>query len=155
MSDRVAIAKAGPEAVADCEAILRALPGWFGLEEAIVGYRRDLETMETWTARDDDRVIGFITVNRRFPTSAELQVLGVLEAYHRRGVGRRLLHHVETALRKDGVRFLQVKTLSPARENAEYARTRAFYRAMGYHPLEEFPTLWDPANPALQFIKAL
>lgn len=37
----------------------------------------------------------------------------------------------------------------------EYAETRAFYRARGYTPLEVFPTLWSPRNPALQLVKVL
>ena len=30
---------------------------------------------------------------------------------------------------------------------------RAFYLACGFRPLEEFPTLWGPENPALQLVK--
>lgn len=36
-----------------------------------------------------------------------------------------------------------------------YDKTRLFYLAEGFRPLEEFPTLWDPSNPALQLIKSL
>lgn len=151
----VSIQPAGPQDAPTCESILRALADWFGLEDAIVAYRRDIEHMDTWVARDGDTVVGFITANRRFPDSAEIQVLGVLRPYHRRGIGALLVRHLEAVLRGDGVRFLQVKTLSPSRENEDYARTRAFYMGVGFVPLEEFPTLWDPANPALQFIKAL
>ena len=43
--------------------------------------------------------------------------------------------------------------MSPAHPDAGYGDTRAFYLAYGFRPLEEFPTLWDPANPALQLIK--
>lgn len=37
----------------------------------------------------------------------------------------------------------------------EYARTRAFYHAMGFVDLECFPTLWDAGNPCLVLVKAL
>jgi coenzyme F420-0:L-glutamate ligase/coenzyme F420-1:gamma-L-glutamate ligase len=46
-----------------------------------------------------------------------------------------------------------VKTLAPTRPDENYARTRAFYEAMGFTPLEVFPELWDPRNPALQLVK--
>ena len=38
---------------AACDRILRALPDWFGIEEAIVSYVRDLQSMETWIAEVD------------------------------------------------------------------------------------------------------
>jgi hypothetical protein len=50
---------------------------------------------------------------------------------------------------------LQVNTLSAARPDPGYDATRAFYLAYGFRPLEEFPTRWDPANPALQLIKSI
>ncbi len=45
------------------------------------------------------------------------------------------------------VEFLQVKTLSAKHPDAGYGRTRQFYLAMGFRPLQEFPTLWGEANP--------
>ena len=66
-----------------------------------------------------------------------------------------MLRRVEDTLAAQGVEFLQVKTLSAARPDADYDKTRAFYLAYGFRPLEEFPTLWDPSNPALQLIKSI
>ena len=51
--------------------------------------------------------------------------------------------------------FLQVKTLSDKHPDAGYAKTRAFYLAMGFRLLEEFPDLWGPTNPCWQLMKAL
>lgn len=137
-----------------CEAVLRALPDWFGIPSAIDAYRRDLDDLTTWRIGDDP-VRAFLAVRRHFPHAAELHVMGVRAEYHREGLGRRLVEHAEAALRADGVRVWQVKTLSPARENAAYARTRRFYEAMGFVAFEEFPTLWGEANPALQMVKVL
>lgn len=66
-----------------------------------------------------------------------------------------MLHHAERRLAKSGVEFLQVKTLSEKRPDPNYDKTREFYLAQGFRPLEEFSTLWDPSNPALQLIKSL
>jgi len=84
-----------------------------------------------------------------------LYVLGVLPEMHHRGVGRALLARVEAHLREQGVAYLQVKTLSASHPDTDYARTRAFYEAMGFTPLEEFKTLWDEANPCVLMVKAV
>ena len=78
-----------------------------------------------------------------------------MPGYHRRGLGRRLLGKAEEALRADGIRLLQVKTLGPSRPNAAYARTRAFYAALGFLPLEEIVGLWGEDNPCLLLVKCL
>ncbi|MBN2004412.1 MAG: GNAT family N-acetyltransferase [Anaerolineae bacterium] len=138
-----------------CGPILRALPEWFGIEEATVQYIHDVDELPTFVAWIDGRAVGFMSVKQHFPQSAELYVLGVLPDMHRHGVGRALLDAVEAHLQEQGVEFLQVKTLSPAHPDKGYAQTRAFYEAVGFKPLEEFPTLWGEANPCLLMIKAL
>ena len=144
-----------PKCGALAEPILRALPGWFGIEEAIVEYIAAIDRLETFIAEDGAETVGFMTVERRFERAAELHVLAVLPSFHRQGIGRSLLEASESYCQGVGIEFLQVKTLSPKRESEEYAKTRLFYEAAGFVPLEEFPTLWGPANPALQMIKSL
>lgn len=136
-----------------CETILRALPEWFGIEEATAQYIRDVDDLPTFVAFEDGRAVGFMTVKQHFPQSTELYVLGVLPETHRQGVGQALLSTVEAYLHQQGVEYLQVKTLSASHPDPGYAKTRAFYEAMGFRPLEEFPTLWDEANPCLLMVK--
>ena len=140
---------------ARCEEVLRSLPDWFGLEEAILEYRAAIDHCDTFIVEDEDKLVGFMSVQRHFDAAAELHVLAVRQEYHRCGLGRRLLAASEQHCRQLGVRFLQVKTLSPRRECEFYEKTRRFYEAMGFCPLEEFRTLWGEANPCLQMIKAL
>jgi len=64
-----------------------------------------------------------------------------------------MLDRAEALLARDGVEYLQVKTLADTVEYEPYARTRAFYSACGFRPLQVFPDLWDPENPALQVVK--
>jgi len=87
--------------------------------------------------------------------AAEVYVMAVLPEFHRQGIGQALLRHAEGILANDGVEFLQVKTLSPNKPDDGYDKTRAFYVACGFRPLEEFPDLWDRDNPALQMIKVV
>ncbi|HBX68213.1 MAG TPA: N-acetyltransferase [Chloroflexi bacterium] len=140
-----------------CEPILHALPEWFGIEEANQDYLDAIDRLPTFLAlsREPERVIGFLTIYRHFPTAAEIYVAGVHPDYHRRGWGRALLQAAEAYLRKQGIEYLQVKTLSPSNPDLGYAQTRAFYLAMGFTPLEEFKSLWNENNPALLLIKKL
>jgi len=138
-----------------CAPILRALPAWFGVEAATQHYIESIEALPTVLAEINGQTVGFLTMKQHFPQSAEIYVMGVRPERHRRGVGQALLHHAQRYLRAQGVEFLQVKTLSPAHPDPGYAKTRAFYHAMGFHPLEEFPTLWGAENPCLMLIKHL
>lgn len=137
-----------------CEKILRSLPDWFGIEEAIVNYVRDLESMETWVADVSGAPVGFATLQQHNPYSAEIHVLAVLPEFHGQGHGRRLVEKAEEILRSRGVEYLEVKTLGPSRPNANYERTRGFYERMGFRPLEE-TDLWGPDNPCLIMVKRL
>jgi ribosomal protein S18 acetylase RimI-like enzyme len=138
-----------------CAPVLRALPKWFGIEEATQQYIEDIDELPTFLAIVDGNVAGFLTLKQHTVYAAEVHVMGVYTAEHRRGVGRALTDAAEGYLRGQGVEYLQVKTLSPAHPDKGYAQTRAFYRALGFRPLEEFPELWGPANPCLQMIKGL
>jgi len=140
---------------AACEPILRSLPQWFGIEEAVVHYVQEIEHLPTLLAVAGDRVAGFLSLKEHFAEAAEVYVMGVRAEYHRRGLGRALVEQAEAWLRSRGVEYLQVKTLSPARPNEDYARTRAFYQGVGFRRLEELPDLWDAANPCLLLVKAL
>lgn len=138
-----------------CEKVLRALPKWFGIESAILDYVTDVQTMPMFVARDGDEVIGFISLNEHNPKTAEIHVMGVLEAYHRQKVGKTLVERAEPHLASRHFDYLTVKTLSESRVNEEYDRTRRFYLAMGFTPLEEFKTLWGEDNPCLFLVKTL
>ncbi len=138
-----------------CEFILRSLPLWFGIESAIVDYVRDVKFMETWVVFDNNLAIGFASINKHFSQSAEIHVMGIIQEYHRRGLGRQLIEAIEKDLRIKGFKFLTVKTLSESRPNKEYDLTRSFYFKNGFMPLEEFKTLWGEANPCLFLVKVL
>lgn len=152
MNTTIRAFKAGDEHT--CEAILRALPEWFGIESSLVQYVESTTQFPTWLAESSGSASGFITIHRHFPQSAEIHVIGVHPAHHRTGIGRRLVTFAEDDLRRDECLFLQVKTLDESRPSAAYAMTRKFYRAMGFVPVKAFPTLW-PGNPALMLIKSL
>ncbi len=140
------------------EPILRALPQWFGVEEATREYIDAAGENSTFLAVDseqDNLPVGFLTLKHHSADAAEIYVMGVLPDYHRRGVGHALVEAAESELRARGVTYFQVKTLSDKHPDEGYKKTRAFYFAMGFRLLEEFPELWGPRHPCWQMVKAL
>ncbi len=139
---------------AHAERILRSLPRWFGIEQALLQYAADSNRYPTFLAEEGEPV-GFITVREHFPSSWEVHCVAVHASHRGKGVGRQLHARTEAWLAGQDARFLQVKTLAASHPSPEYAETRRFYEAMGYTPLEVFPTLWGPKLPVLQLVKSL
>lgn len=135
-----------------CEAIGRSLPAWFGIEEGLRAIRDAATNGPGLVALDGQRVVGFLTLERHFAEAWEISWMAVDPAWHRRGIGRRLVDASIVQTRLAGGRVLTVKTLADSHPSPEYALTREFYRAMGFLRLEVFPDLWDPANPALLMV---
>jgi XTP/dITP diphosphohydrolase len=138
-----------------CRVILDLLPSWFGISEANDRYVETAETHPSVIASVAGDDVGITVVKQHRPYAAEVYLMAVKPAHHRTGIGTAMLRHLEARLAANGVEFLQVKTLSASRPDVDYDRTRAFYLAYGFRPLEEFPTLWDLSNPALQMIKSV
>lgn len=138
-----------------CEPILRSLPEWFGIEDAIIHYLQEIENLPTFITQENNQVIGFLTLKLHTDFAAEIYVMGIRPDAHRQGLGRRLVHKAEDNLRQQGIEYLQVKTLSPEHPDSNYANTRTFYEALGFRHLEEFKELWGEENPCLQMIKKL
>jgi GNAT superfamily N-acetyltransferase len=142
-------------ASAQCEEVLRTLPGWFGIESSLLQYASDAAVHPTFVVRDGDHVVGFVTVREHFPEAWEVHCIAVRASHRGKGLGRALHEHVEGWLTSRSARFLQVKTMADSHPSPEYAETRRFYTAIGYSPLEVFPLLWGPRLPVLQLVKWL
>lgn len=138
-----------------CRAILRSLPEWFGIPEAIERYAAEVETLRVLGATASGSVIGFLALKPQSEAAVEAVVLGVRREWHRRGVGRALFAAAEAHAIQGGARFLTVKTLSADRPDPHYAATRRFYEAIGFFPIEVFPELWGPRIPCLLMLKPL
>jgi ribosomal protein S18 acetylase RimI-like enzyme len=159
---------------ATVERLLRALPGWFGIESSNQGYVEAARTLPTYLAWTDlapsdqgssgqapsgqasvgGQPAGVLLAARHYPWAAEIYLLAVDPTLHRRGLGRALVAALEADLIADGAEFLQVKTLGPSQPDTGYDRTRQFYASLGFRPLEEIHGLW-PDNPCLLLVKTL
>lgn len=136
-----------------CNAILRMLPDWFGIEASIVDYAEQVRSMPFYAAFDGECPLGFIALKVHNPSAAEVYVMGLLPDYHHQGLGKKLIVACEQYCRENGIEFLTVKTLDASRESKSYEKTRLFYLAAGFKPLEVFPLLWDEDNPCLFMAK--
>lgn len=138
------------------ESILGDLPQWFGRPESNAEYAAAGERLPGYLATTPEgEDIGFVLIEQHFPQTAEVHVMAVTERWHRRGVGRALIGAVEADLCAAGTRVLTVKTLGFADPDEGYRRTRDFYLALGFLPLEEFPDFWGPGTPCLFLAKSL
>jgi len=133
-----------------CERVLRDLPDWFGIEEATSAYIRDVAALPTFAVGDD----ALLALKLHTTRAAEVYVMGVRRARHGQGLGKELVAAAEEYLRARAFEYLQVKTLGPSDPDEGYARTRAFYEARGFVPLEELHGLWED-NPCLLLVKRL
>jgi ribosomal protein S18 acetylase RimI-like enzyme len=131
--------------------VLAALPGWFGIEEAVDRYVRDVADLPTFAVGGD----GFLALKLHTEAAAEIYVMGVRPECQRRGLGTALLEAAEAFLRARDVEYLQVKTLGPSQPSEHYAATRRFYAARGFRPLEELTSIWGEGNPCLIMVKHL
>ena len=138
-----------------CEPILRALPDWFSLESATQAYIAAIQILPTCIAKSDTQPLGFLSLKQHNPYSAEVYMMGVRPEAHRLSIGKALMQRVEMYAREQGIEYLQVKTLGPSHSDEGHAKTRAFYAAMDFRPLEEITQLWDEHNPCLIMVKRI
>jgi GNAT superfamily N-acetyltransferase len=138
-----------------CRRVLATLPTWFGVPESVEDYVGKADEHPTVVAAVEGDDVGVLTLLVHTPYAAEVYVMAIRPEHHRHGIGRQMLGVAETWLRDRDIEYVQVKTLSPRHPDPGYVKTRAFYFAVGFRPLEEFPELWQPENPALQMVKTL
>jgi GNAT superfamily N-acetyltransferase len=143
------------EKSAICSNILRALPHWFGVEASIADYVENVRQMPFFAVFDENKPIGFAALKEHNSYTAEVCVMGVLPERHRSGFGRMLVERCVRYCEETRREFLTVKTLDSSRKSVSYEKTRLFYLAMGFRPLEVFPLFWDADNPCLFMVKAV
>lgn len=80
--------------------ILAALPEWFGIPESTAQYVEDCKTLPFVAVCDGETPVGFLALRQTAPQAGEVDVMGTLPAYHRKGAGR-----VEAAPGEDGGRL--------------------------------------------------
>ncbi|XP_078608607.1 putative N-acetyltransferase 14 [Branchiostoma floridae x Branchiostoma japonicum] len=139
--------------------ILRSLATWTHCTAPEVFRTSDVfspcgggKSRRTWVAVCDGRVAGSVTLIRHSDSLGELCRMRVGREHQRKGVGRRLVEHLEEYCRDDGVKQIVLTT-------SEYhERAIRLYRRCGYirdntgdYSKALFPGVGDPAiNVAVQ-----
>lgn len=134
--------------------ILYNLPKWFGREDSIREYVEESTKLPFIACFSKDEPVGFIVLKKTGNKTCEIFVMGVLEEYHRKGIGSILNNAYEELAKKKGYSYSQVKTVQEGKYQ-EYDITNSFYKAMGYSEFECFPTLWDKDSPCQIYVKYL
>ena len=134
--------------------VLEGLTDWFGNPEAREEYIRESGAQWFFAALEDGAPAGFLAMKKTGPVTAELAVMGVLQPYHRRGLGRALFRCAAAKATELGCLFMQVKTVQMGCY-ADYDETNRFYQSLGFRELEVIPAIWGEANPCQIYVMAL
>lgn len=136
--------------------ILELLPEWFGNKQALHDYIEAVKLYPFWTAfSETDQCLGFFSVKIHYQSTGDIFVCGVHPAYHHMGIGKSLYKTAEKYFIQHNCKYVIVKTLSDSVHFEPYAKTRKFYKSVGFESLITLTEMWDEYNPCLIMIKSL
>lgn len=140
----VIVRPATPEDFPEIIRIAEGLDGWF-TADGIKEIRADLKYQPSIVAVDGASIAGFVTFTS-YERKGRISWMGVQRDRHRSGIGRRLVEHVNVRMQADGIKELFVDTLGESVDYEPYARTRAFYRSLGF---KTFQSIMQPGNEGM------
>jgi ribosomal protein S18 acetylase RimI-like enzyme len=113
----------------------------------------DGDTSQRWLVFDDGQVdAACYFVPEGFADGVwNLLMIAVDPQRHGKGLGTKLMRHVEEVLAKDGVRILLVDTSG----TDEFQRTRGFYAMLGYEQEARIRDYWTKGDDKITFRKVL
>lgn len=133
--------------------VLEALPEWFGDQDAREGYIEQTAVLPMFIARHHGVACGFLSLLQHSEVHAEIYVMAVEPQVHRHGFGAQLVEAVQDFCMARNIDLLSVKTLADSVPDPHYAKTRAFYTAVGFQLFEVMPTLWGPQTPCAIYLQ--
>ena len=134
--------------------ILESLQAWFEVEESRDQYIAESAEQIFLAAEENGAYVGFLCLKQTGNATVELAVMGVLEAYHRCGIGRSLFEEAKRIAKASGYSFMQVKTVQMGMYE-DYDRTNRFYLACGFKEFEVIPVIWGEENPCQIYVMSL
>jgi ribosomal protein S18 acetylase RimI-like enzyme len=131
-----------------CDGIVLTLPYHFAHEGGRAECAHAVRTQPGVVAVQEGEVVGFLTLQRHDPKSAEITWMAVRADRRRHGHGRALIEHAVGDLVRDGVQLLCVLTMAESEpedpRHGQLRRDPPFYRAVGFVPLRELALEgWD------------
>ncbi|PIE77092.1 MAG: GNAT family N-acetyltransferase [Clostridiales bacterium] len=132
--------------------ILDDLSEWFGIPESTENYIEQSKEIPFLACLANEQPVGFMALKQTSTDTAEIFVIGILKAFHRRGIGSKLYAEFENMAKARGFSYLQVKTVKLGVYD-EYDITNNFYKAIDFKALECFPDMWNKPNPCQIYVK--
>jgi GNAT superfamily N-acetyltransferase len=147
----ISIRELTPDDAPACDAIIASLPYFFGDPTGVADCAKAVRSQPGVVALFDGGPVGFITLERHFPESAEITWMAVHADHRRQGIGRAMIDAAVERARLDTLRMLCVLTLGPSvpeeRTGDNYEGTRRFYQVNGFVPLRELElSTWNDSH---------
>jgi len=136
--------------------IAKSLSNFF-TSEGIESLEHDLNTQTLYGAYLEDEMFGFLVLRTADVASVEISWLAVNAKVQAHGIGTKLVCDVMNIISEKGFKIAYVKTLAETAKDDGYARTRAFYKKIGFNTLEivsPYPG-WTEENPCQILAAAL
>ncbi|MFC4651711.1 GNAT family N-acetyltransferase [Lactococcus nasutitermitis] len=92
--------------------ILRQLPDWFGIEEALTDYISAVSDKMFFAAFDAEKCLGFFAGEIHYERTGEIYLCGILPEFHGNGLGTKLYQKLEKAFFQQNCDTVVVKTLA-------------------------------------------
>jgi len=123
------------------------------LDDMFSGDSNPESEQEFWLSYDDNSVqaVAYIAPERMTNGTWNLLLLAVHPDRQREGIGRLMMSHVESLLKKMGSRLLIVETSG----TDHFVRSRSFYEQIGYEPEARIRDYYDDGDDKITFRKEL
>jgi len=133
-------------------ALIASLPEWFTPEE-VETVRQVVGPPAVVAIGDTGEIVSFLAWEQR-THEWEICWIAVARELHRRGVGRRMVEMMLERARAAEVAYIRVQTVAPTTEYEPYARTRAFYEALGFRLESVEPKGWpDGTDKGIYYLQ--
>jgi ribosomal protein S18 acetylase RimI-like enzyme len=152
--DTVTLREARPEDGPAIAELVTALPQWF-TPDVVETAPADAARQCAQVAVDAVGAVVGAVVWKLDGGQAEIEWLMVAPGLHRHGLGRRMVTDLAARLRVTGVARLTVATLAATTDYEPYARTRAFYEALGFVLARVEPAGWPDGTDKATYVLAL
>jgi len=123
------------------------------LDDMFSGHTDPAMEQEFWLTYDDNgaKAVAYCAPERMTNGTWNLLLIAVHPDLQGQGIGRLLISHIETLLKKLGIRVLLVETSS----TDTFIRTRSFYEQIGYDNEACIRDYYDAGDDKIVFRKAL
>lgn len=118
-----------------CRNISQDLPEYFGLSEANERYACGVRSRINFAAKVGEEYVGLISVEFPYPENVSIYWLGILRAYHRKGIGQILSKKAFGEVQNRGAKTISVETVSPQEAYENCLKTCQFHKSLGFTPL--------------------